>query len=83
MSNLLGSVGDWTTCTNNQFKLPALTATPTAVDVPFASITGGNPRAPLDPSQILGVQWQVNCPSSTDTTATCAVNVTIGAVMFY
>jgi len=75
-------VGDWSSCSNNQFQLATLTPTPTEVEVPFASITGGNPQAQLDPSQLLGVQWQFNCPSG-GSTVSCPINVSIGSVVFY
>ncbi len=75
-------VGTWSDgCKNAEFKIAAdaIPATPTAIDVPWASIAAGTPVDLIDPSQLLGIQWQVNCVAADP----CAVNLTIGEVSFY
>jgi hypothetical protein len=78
--------GTWSTgCANNHH---AVTVTPdlTRVQFTWAELTegstqevdGGSRNSPMDPTNILGVQWQVNCPSS----ATCDMDFRIDTVEF-
>jgi hypothetical protein len=69
--------GDWASCANNESTI-AVTTTPALVEVPWAQFTGGEPSA-MEPNELLGLQWQVECNSTTS----CAVDLTLGAVRFY
>ena len=76
---------DPTTATNMacyaSSKVFALTADPTDVTVNFADQTGGGAAADaavVDPTQILGIQWQMNPPAM----GACTAMVTIKNVMF-
>jgi len=76
---------DPTTATNMSCyassKIFALTADPTDVTVNFADQTGGGAAADaavVDPTQILGIQWQLNPPAM----GACTAMVTIKNVMF-
>jgi hypothetical protein len=64
-----------------------LTATPTTFFVPFAGTgapVGGSPAIPLDPTKLVGVQWQMSTPFASDGGATeCVWNVNISNVRFY
>jgi hypothetical protein len=66
-------------CANNTTTKLTIEATPKAIDIPWSSIIGGQPNATVDTTEVLGIQWQVNCTGATD----CAVNLTIGEVTFY
>lgn len=62
-------------------KIFALSADPTDVTVNFADQTGGGAAADaavVDPTQILGIQWQLNPPAM----GMCKAMVTIKNVMF-
>jgi len=76
---------DPTTATNMacyaSSKIFALSADPTDVTVNFADQTGGGAAADaavVDPTQILGIQWQMNPPAM----GACTAMVTIKNVMF-
>jgi hypothetical protein len=62
----------------------AVTSTPTAIQVPW--ITGSSvPDAPLDPSQLVGVQWQFTIGPAADggTPENCTADLHISDVKFY
>ena len=66
-------------------KVFALPAIPTTVKVAFADQTGGGAAptsAPVDPGEILDVQWQVNIPASVGAGG-CTGSFTIDNVDFY
>lgn len=74
--------GTWSSgCGNNTTAALEIAATPTAIQIPWADINGGSPNAAVDPSEMLGIQFQINCPQ--DAAADCTPNVTIGAISFY
>lgn len=74
--------GTWSSgCGNNTTTSLTVTDTPTPIDIPWASITGGSPNATVETGELLGVQWQINCP--TDATANCNPTLTIGTVELY
>jgi len=75
--------GAWVYCVNPHATLPTLlsgdvTATAELVQVPFTSLTGGNPVSALDPMQLLGIQFQFNCGSTA-----CTVDITLDDLTFY
>jgi hypothetical protein len=35
--------------------------TPTTIQVPWSTLVGGNPVDAIDPTQLLGIQFQFNC----------------------
>ena len=73
----------WSYCTNPHASLSALlsgavTADPQVVQVPFTTLTGGNPVSDVDCSQLLGIQIQFNSAGPA-----CTVNLTLDDLMFY
>jgi hypothetical protein len=71
--------GSWTqtTCWNNRAAV-TVTADVTTVSFTWAELIGGYPTTPVDPRQLLGIQWEANC----STTAACAVDLTLDNVQF-
>jgi hypothetical protein len=57
---------------------PTSSAT-TRVEVPFASLGGGNPISRFDPSSLVTVEWQLNAPSS----GQCSASFSVENVEFY
>ncbi len=51
-----------------------------AIQVPWTMLTGGAPIAPLDPTELIGIQWQFNCDAGS---APCAIDVTLDDIAFY
>jgi hypothetical protein len=71
--------GSWSQgCASNKSAV-SVPATATPVTLLWTVLTGGQPEATVDPSEILGVQWQFNCPA---TATTCAVDITLDDVTF-
>lgn len=70
--------GDWSNCVNNSAAIPVATEA-TLVEVPFVDLNGGEPISPLNPREINGLQWQVDCRGDTD----CTVSLTIDDITFY
>lgn len=75
--------GMWVYCKNPHVSLSTLlpggvTTAAQTVQVPWTSLTGGNPVSAIDPTQLLGIQFQFNCG-----TAACAVDVTLDDLTFY
>ncbi len=66
----------WDVCTNNRVILNGQTG---VVALPFAEFTGGLPEATLNPAELLGIQWQLNCGPEGD----CTPDLTIDNVTFY
>ena len=72
-----------------QLSIPSaqLTATPTTIMVPFAGIgapANGSPAIPIDPSKLVGVQWQMSTPVASDGgAAECVWNINVSNVRFY
>jgi hypothetical protein len=64
-----------------------LSSTVTTVKVPFTGTgapTGGSPAAPIDPTKITGVQWQLSTPLAADGGPTeCVWTFTVANVKFY
>jgi hypothetical protein len=74
-------LGTWSSgCANNHTAV-TVAATPTVTNLAWAFLIGGLPITPADPAELLGVQWQVNCPLTA--TAGCAVDLTLDDVAFY
>lgn len=72
--------GTWSTCTNPKTTIPFTTSdTPTPFQIPWTDLTGGQPTSGMDPTEILGIQWQLNCASG----AECPVNVVLDDLQFY
>jgi hypothetical protein len=66
----------WSECTNNQVTLG--TPDPGVLEFEWAQFKGGTPKTPLDPSQLLGIQWQVECQTEED----CVVDFTLDDLKF-
>ena len=65
-------------------KIFPLPATPTPVTIKFADQTGGGAAttaAPVDPTEILNIQWQLNVPAGADAGG-CTGSFTIDNVAF-
>ena len=60
----------------------ATAASPT-IEVPFASLGGGSPISTVDPSTIVGVQWQLTSPSGAPDGGACSASFTVSNVKFY
>jgi len=72
--------GDWSNgCASNFVIVEGFGATPTVVTIPWAELTGGEPIDPINPRELLGMQWHFNCGTEAD----CTPNVTIDDVTFY
>jgi hypothetical protein len=72
--------GSWSDCVNNAAAIDfTSSAEVMTVQVPWADLTGGTPVSTMDPSEILGIQWQLNCASD----AVCTPNIVIDDVQFY
>lgn len=73
--------GDWSSgCVSNSYILDAeVGEEPVTVEIPWSELVGGQPTAPIDSTEVLGIQWQFNCPSG----ETCSPNVVIDDVVFY
>jgi hypothetical protein len=71
--------GSWTqtACWNNRAAV-TVTADPTTVSFTWAELTGGYPTTPIDPRQLLGIQWEANCSGA----AACVVDLTLDNVQF-
>jgi hypothetical protein len=54
--------------------------TPATFSYPWAAFTGGVPRPDVDPSQLLGLEFQFQCPAAA--TAACAVDMSLGGLTF-
>jgi hypothetical protein len=71
--------GDWGDgCDSGTFVFEEVPAEPAPLEVPVASLTGGAPE-PVEPAQLLGIQWQFNC----ETGDACEVDVIVDLVEFY
>lgn len=68
-------------CAFNTKSNVAVSETPEVVQVPWSDLVGGQPESTLDPSELLGIQWQFNCPSDAD--AECEVDIVLDDVKFY
>ncbi|HEY4158701.1 MAG TPA: hypothetical protein VGM29_11415, partial [Polyangiaceae bacterium] len=61
-----------------------VTQTSGTVKVPFTSFAAGKPLAALDPSVIIGIQWQLSGPYATpDGGGGCAASFSVENVSFY
>jgi hypothetical protein len=78
--NLKGEcTGSWSSgCASNKSPL-LVSASPTPTTFLWTGLAGGQPETTVDPTELLGIQWQINCPA---TAATCAVDVTLDDVTF-
>ena len=63
-------------CASNECVLD-VPATATVTEVTWDLLSGGAPIDGVDPSELLGVQWQFNCGD-----APCEVNITVDDVAF-
>jgi hypothetical protein len=76
------STSMWNYCTNPHVELSSilaeLTTTPATVKVPWSLLIGGNPVPEIDPTQLLGIQFQFNCGSPD-----CVVNINLDNITFY
>jgi hypothetical protein len=61
-----------------------LTTASQTIKVPFTGTSGGSPSAPVDPTKLTGVQWQMTVPLAADGGATeCVWNINLANVKFY
>lgn len=68
----------WSECTNNATTIEGVNATQQEYQLGWEEFQGGTPITPLDPTELLGIQWQFNCGS-----ADCPLDVVLDDVMFY
>jgi hypothetical protein len=75
-------VGGWgsLTCNNNYVEV-TLAPEWTTASFTWDQFTGGYPVTYLDPSNILGLQWQANCPTSAK--ERCVMEIDIDRVEFF
>jgi hypothetical protein len=82
-------VGGWgsSTCNNNYVTVTMSTVTDdagtsdwTTAEYTWDKFTGGFPIDHLDPSNILGLQWQANCPTSGKL---CSMTIDLDRVEFF
>jgi hypothetical protein len=75
-------VGGWgsLTCANSYVTV-TVTSDWTTVSYTWDQFTGGYPVTYLDPSNILGLQWQANCPTSAK--EPCVMEIDIDRVEFF
>jgi hypothetical protein len=72
--------GDWgDPCNNFESDPITISTTPTEISIPWTQFTKGSPVTALDTAQLLGFQWQINCPTADP----CTPSLTIGAVTLY
>lgn len=73
--------GKWDdgSCVSNYLVIEGTNANAQVISVPWASFTGGVPVDPVNPRELVGVQWHFNCGTDGD----CIPNVTIDDVTFY
>ncbi len=72
--------GTWTDgCSNNRVVLQGYGQTAATIEVPFTALVDGLPISPLDPSELLGIQWEFRCGDAAD----CTPNVTLDDIKFY
>ncbi len=66
-----------TDCGNNQsvYSMPSAAGT---VSVAWSALRDGTPVSPADPTEVLGFQWQFQCP----TDGACALDVTLDNLSF-
>src|SRR5690606_30560192 len=76
-----GAAKAWACCTNNAFVAEGVGPTAETYSIPWSAFTGGIPEPTLDPSELLGIQFQFNCREVPETP--CDVAVTIDRVHFY
>lgn len=66
----------WDECKNNEMKLG--TPDPGVLEFEWAQFKGGLPVTPLNPKQLLGIQWQFQCEADED----CVIDITFDDVKF-
>jgi len=72
--------GSWSDCTNNKLALDIESLeTATPFQIAWTDLAGGTPVDDMDATEILGIQWQLNCPSG----ETCTPSFVIDDVQFY
>lgn len=73
---------NWTECASAKTAyVEPFPETPTATDFPFSTFTGGLPVDGPTLSDVVGIQFHIDCPSGL--TAECAVDLTLGEVTLY
>jgi hypothetical protein len=51
--------------------------------VAWGDLSNGQPETSVTPSELLGIQWQLNCGSDgTGTDGACELNITLDDVQF-
>jgi hypothetical protein len=68
-----------------QLDMSQLSSTPQTVRIAFSSQLGGSPGTPLDPSTLIGMDWQFTiAPADPDSgTASCVAQLTIDDLTFF
>ncbi len=78
--------GSGSTCfgpvANETSAASAATASVPTVKVPFASMTGGEPVATVDPTRVVSLQWQLVSAANADGGG-CSANFSVKNVSFY
>jgi hypothetical protein len=70
----------WTDCTYNRATVSSIGSTAATFSHTWSQRTGGTPIAPVDPTEMLGIQLQFECTSTSS--SGCAIDVTIDSVAF-
>jgi hypothetical protein len=72
-------VGSWgSPCASHEAEVVGVTDTPTVYQLRWEDLSGGAPITDVEPSEILGVQWQLNCGPDG-----CSPNIVLDDVAFY
>ncbi len=69
----------WSDCVFNRVTVSGVTTTVATFSFTWSQLNGGTPVSTVDPTKLLGVQWQFECASG----STCTIDVTIDNVTFY
>lgn len=65
--------------TNNSVRANPIDAVERDYSDSWDRFVGGQPVSPLNPREIMGLQWQFDCEADTD----CSVDLTIGDLWFF
>jgi hypothetical protein len=71
---------EWTECGYNSVAVSGVSATAKTFSYTWSKFTGGLPVDPVDPTEIVGIQFQFEC--SLSASSACAIDVTLDNIMF-
>jgi hypothetical protein len=70
----------WTDCGYNGLTITGVSTTVNTYSYTWGQFTGGKPVTTVDKNEIIGLQWQVECPSGG---SSCTIDITIDDVKFH